>query len=83
MTKTFYIYSASFPRVATVMRAFEKTYKDSIETMYYGNTPTIELKETGGVKNIFKFIKNQRPGAMSLEDFVKHYFADSRKNPLT
>lgn len=83
MTKTFYIYSDSFTKVAAVMKAFDKVYHDSIETMYFGTRPTIELKPQGGIRNIFKFIRNNRAGCMSIEDFAKHYFTDSRKNPLT
>lgn len=82
MVKTFYIYSDSFSKIATTMAAFDKVYHDSIETMFYGTRPTIELKEEAGVKNVFIFIRNERKGAMSLVDFVKHYFPESRKNPL-
>ena len=82
MTKVFYIYAPRFPQIATTMKAFESTYKESIETMYFGNKPTIELKEEGGVKNIFKFTTNQAVSNMDISDFIKHYFPDPRKNPL-
>lgn len=82
MVKRFYIYSPDFPKIATTMRAFEKMYKESIETMYFGTTPTIELKEDGGVKNVFIFVRHEAKGTMTIADFIKHYFPDSRKNPL-
>lgn len=83
MTKTFTIHATNFPQIATTMKAFETIYKDSIDTMYFGTSPTIVLKEEAGVRNIFRFTTKEMPGAMDISDFIKHYFPDPRKNPLT
>ena len=86
MTKVFNIHAEKFTQIAATMKAFEKVYSDSIETMYFGQVPTIVLKEEGGVKNIFRFTtKEFTPGVestMDISDFIKHYFPDPRKNPL-
>lgn len=80
--KTFKIHAENFKQIALTMKAFEKTYGDSVENYFIGKDSEIILKEEGGVKNIFKFTLKNDPTAMDISDFIKHYFPDPRKNPL-